>query len=113
MPPKSVSFNNKSRSKSPNNNGKGLRNRGNANKSKNENGKATLIDAETNTIVQAKIKEITPDTYTPEKARDKALSIAKEEGTSTFNIYPSIANILASCIVVLFSYLMQRNFSFK
>jgi putative flippase GtrA len=28
-------------------------------------------------------------------------------------IYPSIANILASCIVVLFSYLMQRNFSFK
>jgi putative flippase GtrA len=28
-------------------------------------------------------------------------------------IYPSIANILASCIVVIFSYLMQRNFSFK
>lgn len=28
-------------------------------------------------------------------------------------IYPSIANVLASCIVVIFSYLMQRNFSFK
>ena len=29
------------------------------------------------------------------------------------SFYPSIANILASCIVVVFSYLMQRNFSFK
>jgi putative flippase GtrA len=29
------------------------------------------------------------------------------------SIYPSIANVLASCIVVIFSYLMQRNFSFK
>ena len=29
------------------------------------------------------------------------------------SFYPSIANVLASCIVVVFSYLMQRNFSFK
>jgi putative flippase GtrA len=29
------------------------------------------------------------------------------------SIYPSIANVIASCIVVIFSYLMQRNFSFK
>jgi putative flippase GtrA len=29
------------------------------------------------------------------------------------SIYPSIANVLASCIVVIFSYLIQRNFSFK
>ena len=29
------------------------------------------------------------------------------------SFYPSIANVLASCIVVIFSYLMQRNFSFK
>lgn len=29
------------------------------------------------------------------------------------SIYPSIANVLSSCIVVIFSYLMQRNFSFK
>ncbi|MBM3452801.1 MAG: GtrA family protein [Bacteroidetes bacterium] len=30
-----------------------------------------------------------------------------------FSFYPSIANVLASCIVVIFGYLMQRNFSFK
>lgn len=29
------------------------------------------------------------------------------------SFYPSIANVLSSCIVVIFSYLMQRNFSFK
>ena len=29
------------------------------------------------------------------------------------SIYPSIANVLASCIVVIFSYMMQRKFSFK
>jgi putative flippase GtrA len=29
------------------------------------------------------------------------------------SIYPSIANVMASCIVVVFSYLMQRKFTFK
>ena len=29
------------------------------------------------------------------------------------NIYPSIANITSSCIVVLISYLIQKNFTFK
>jgi putative flippase GtrA len=29
------------------------------------------------------------------------------------SFYPSLSNVLASCIVVVFSYLMQRNFSFK
>ena len=28
-------------------------------------------------------------------------------------IYPTIANVLSSCIVVVFSYLMQRRFSFR
>ena len=27
--------------------------------------------------------------------------------------YPSLANVLSSCIVVLLSYLIQRNFTFK
>jgi putative flippase GtrA len=30
-----------------------------------------------------------------------------------FDIYPSISNVLSSCIVVVFSYLMQRRFSFR
>ncbi len=30
-----------------------------------------------------------------------------------FDVYPSISNILSSCIVVVFSYLMQRRFSFR
>jgi len=30
-----------------------------------------------------------------------------------FDIFPSIANILASCLVVLVSYLLQRKFTFK
>ena len=30
-----------------------------------------------------------------------------------FQIYPSISNVIASCIVVVFSYLAQRNFTFK
>lgn len=30
-----------------------------------------------------------------------------------FNIFPSIANILASCLVVIVSYLLQRKFTFK
>jgi len=29
------------------------------------------------------------------------------------DIYPSIANVLSSCVVVVFSYLMQRRFSFR
>lgn len=28
-------------------------------------------------------------------------------------VFPSIANVLSSCIVVIFSYLMQRRFSFR
>jgi putative flippase GtrA len=31
----------------------------------------------------------------------------------TFSIFPSIANILASCIIVVWSYIMQRKFTFK
>jgi putative flippase GtrA len=31
----------------------------------------------------------------------------------TLNVFPSIANVLASCIVVIFSYIMQRKFTFK
>ena len=31
----------------------------------------------------------------------------------TLDIYPSIANVIASCIVVVISYLIQRNFTFK
>jgi putative flippase GtrA len=27
--------------------------------------------------------------------------------------YPSVSNVLASCVVVVFSYLMQRKFTFK
>lgn len=30
-----------------------------------------------------------------------------------FDIFPSIANVLASCLVVLVSYLLQRKFTFK
>lgn len=30
-----------------------------------------------------------------------------------FDIFPSIANILASCLVVIVSYLLQRKFTFK
>lgn len=30
-----------------------------------------------------------------------------------FNFFPSIANILASCLVVIVSYLLQRKFTFK
>ncbi len=29
------------------------------------------------------------------------------------SIYPSVANVIASCIVVIFSYIMQRKFSFR
>lgn len=31
----------------------------------------------------------------------------------TFSIFPSIANIMASCIIVVWSYIMQRKFTFK
>jgi putative flippase GtrA len=31
----------------------------------------------------------------------------------TFNFFPTLANISASCIVVVISYLLQRKFSFK
>lgn len=31
----------------------------------------------------------------------------------TLSIFPSIANVLASCIVVVWSYIMQRKFSFR
>jgi putative flippase GtrA len=30
-----------------------------------------------------------------------------------FGIYPTIAKILTTCIIVMFSYLTQRNFTFK
>jgi len=30
-----------------------------------------------------------------------------------FNLFPSIANIIASCLVVIVSYLLQRKFTFK
>jgi hypothetical protein len=29
------------------------------------------------------------------------------------SFYPSVANVISSCLVVVFSYLMQRKFSFK
>ena len=31
----------------------------------------------------------------------------------TFSMFPSIANIMASCIIVVWSYIMQRKFTFK
>lgn len=31
----------------------------------------------------------------------------------TFSMFPSIANILASCIIVVWSYIMQRKFTFR
>lgn len=31
----------------------------------------------------------------------------------TLSIFPSIANVMASCIVVVWSYIMQRKFTFK
>jgi putative flippase GtrA len=31
----------------------------------------------------------------------------------TFNFFPTLANISASCVVVVISYLLQRKFSFR
>jgi putative flippase GtrA len=30
-----------------------------------------------------------------------------------FEFFPSLANVLSTCIVVVISYLIQRNFTFK